>query len=113
MGALALYSYQPGHFTETEIDIAGIFADHAAIALAAAGAADQAESMRNALESNRRIGMAIGILMGSHRVTDEQAFAMLRIASQHGHTKLRDVAEDVILTGELPSWPSRRVNAAG
>jgi GAF domain-containing protein len=113
MGALAVYSNEPSHFTDADIDIVGIFADHAAIALEAAGNADQAENMRQALESNRRIGMAIGILMSAHRVTDEQAFAMLRIASQHSHVKLRDVAEAVILTGEVPSWPSRRIQAAG
>jgi hypothetical protein len=54
-----------------------------------------------ALVSARRIGMAMGIVMASHHVTDEQAFDLLRQASQRLHRKLRDVAEDVIYTGAL------------
>ncbi len=49
---------------------------------------------------------AIGILMASHRSTSDHAFAMLRGASQHLNRKLRDVAEDVALTGELTADPT-------
>jgi GAF domain-containing protein len=107
-GALMLYSPQPGYFTEEHVHIGSILADHAVIALDAAINADKAEHLRMALESNRRIGMAIGILMALHRVSDTQAFDMLRIASQHTHVKLREVAEEVILTGAAPDWPARR-----
>ena len=48
---------------------------------------------------NRRIGMAIGIVMASQRRTEEQAFRFLRVASQRVHVKLREIAEDVICTG--------------
>jgi hypothetical protein len=54
-----------------------------------------------ALESNRRIGVAIGVLMTRYRVTDAVAFDLLRQGSQRGHVKLRDVAEYVLLTGGL------------
>ena len=56
-----------------------------------------------ALDSNRRVGAAIGILMIQHRIAEPEAFARLRHSSQTLHRKLRDVAEDVILTGELPT----------
>lgn len=59
-------------------------------------------NLRLALESNRRIGTAIGILMAQRRITDDAAFELLRSASQRGHRKLRDIAEDVVLTGALP-----------
>ena len=108
LGALMLYSPQPAYFTEEYIHVGSILADHAVIALDAATSADKAEHLRTALESNRRIGMAIGILMALHRVSDTQAFDMLRIASQHTHVKLREVAEEVILTGAAPEWPVRR-----
>lgn len=64
-------------------------------------ALDQAANLEVALHSNRDIGTAIGILMTLHLVTQEEAFAMLRTASQHGHRKLRDLANDVIFTGSL------------
>lgn len=62
-------------------------------------------NLRIALHSARRIGAAMGIIMVAHKVTEEQAFAALRIASQHTHRKLRDIADEVLLTG-LPPSPS-------
>jgi hypothetical protein len=62
-------------------------------------------NLEAALVSARRIGAAVGVLMTRYRVTDAQAFDLLRIASQHENRKLRDIAEDVILTGELPGAP--------
>lgn len=66
-----------------------------------AAALAQAANLEIALNSNRDIGTAIGILMSTHLVTQQQAFTMLRTASQHGHRKLRDIANDVIFTGSL------------
>lgn len=58
-------------------------------------------NFERALASNRRIGIAIGILMCQRQVTDEQAFAILKAHSQRGNIKVREVAEAVILTGKL------------
>lgn len=54
-----------------------------------------------ALATCRRIGAAIGIIMATRKVTEEQAFHVLRIASQHQNRKLRDVADDVLRTGTV------------
>jgi hypothetical protein len=55
-----------------------------------------------ALITARRVGAAMGILMARRQLSDVQAFHALREASQGTHTKLRDIAERVIETGELP-----------
>jgi hypothetical protein len=70
-----------------------------------AKALNQVANLEIALSSNRDIGTAIGILMNSHLVTQDQAFTMLRTASQHGHRKLRDIANEVIFTGSLGTPP--------
>jgi len=75
---------------------------------ALAQAQDQAANLRKALASNRQIGAAMGILMARHHITADQAFAELRSASQQNHQKLRDVAEEVLFTGELPTPSARR-----
>jgi signal transduction histidine kinase/DNA-binding response OmpR family regulator len=78
---------------------------HHELAQQRARALDQAEARANtltlALRTNRRIGMAIGILMAARGVTSEEAFDLLRRRSSNRNIKLRDVAEDVLLTGEL------------
>ena len=57
--------------------------------------------LRTALATNRRIGMAIGILMALRKIGEEEAFDPLRRASSHLNVKLRLVAEDVICTGKV------------
>lgn len=108
LGVLALYSAKPYFFSEDLMAIGAILADHAAIALEAADLADQNHHLNEALQTNRRIGIAIGILMALHQVEEQQAFDLLRIASQRLHRKLRDIAEEVILTGATPPWPARK-----
>jgi AmiR/NasT family two-component response regulator len=70
---------------------------------------EQVQHLERALQSNRGIGIAIGVLMNQYKITKEQAFDLLRLASQHGHRKLVDVALDVTETGtlELPPLPAR------
>jgi hypothetical protein len=63
-----------------------------------------------ALESSRRIGQALGILMATYKLTDEQAFDLLRGASQHTHHKLRDIAEEVCTTGTLDLTDHQRAS---
>jgi hypothetical protein len=52
-----------------------------------------------ALQTSRQIGMAMGIIMSRHKVTDATAFGMLREVSQHTHRTVRDIALDIIEQG--------------
>jgi AmiR/NasT family two-component response regulator len=79
-----------------------VYADHATVALARVSERLAAENLRAALHTNREIAMAIGILMNAHRLTKDQAFDLLRVASQHRHRKVQELASQVVLTGELP-----------
>jgi hypothetical protein len=54
-----------------------------------------------ALGTNRRIGIAVGILMCRLRVTEDRALAVLSKHSQDHNVKVRDLAEEVIYTGRL------------
>ncbi|MSX05542.1 MAG: ANTAR domain-containing protein, partial [Actinobacteria bacterium] len=48
------------------------------------------------LESNREIGKAIGLIMALHKVSDEEAFALLRKSSQDLNVKIADLASTVV-----------------
>ena len=56
----------------------------------------QVSQLTFARDSNRRIGMAMGIVMNQRQVDEEDAFDVLRRISQNTNRKLRDIAEDVI-----------------
>lgn len=70
-------------------------------------AENRSANLERALSSNRQVGAAVGILMASHKLTDDRAFALLRETSNKTNRRLRDVAEDVVLTGRLDPGPPR------
>jgi hypothetical protein len=64
--------------------------------------------LQAALVSRSTIDQAIGVLMGQNRCTSDEAFGILRRASQNANVKLRDVAAAIIqrYTGQpLPAPP--------
>lgn len=77
-------------------------------ALAYESARKRTLNLEIALTTNRQIGVAVGILMHQQRITEVAAFDLLRAASQDLNRKLRDVAEEVTLTGRLPEARSTR-----
>ena len=72
-----------------------------------AEAENSIKQLQTALTTARRIGAAVGIIMARLAVSEEEAFQTLVRASQNSHRKLRDIAEDVIYTGQLPEPPAR------
>ncbi|MFE1251151.1 GAF and ANTAR domain-containing protein [Streptomyces sp. NPDC058735] len=98
LGALNLYSRRPGSFTEDSETAGWLLASHAAVAFASARSHCQ---MEQALATRHVIGEAMGILMGSHRLTEDQAFDVLRRFSQENNVKLREVARQVCEKGGL------------
>jgi GAF domain-containing protein len=107
LGVLTLYSRSPHAFDDHAIARGSVLADHAAIAIEGSLLADRAENLEEALESNRLIGMATGILVERHKLTAQQGFALLRTVSQHSNRKVVDVAESLVTTGEVPSFGRR------
>ena len=60
-----------------------------------------AEHLEEALRSSRKIGAAIGIVMTHHNLNEQDAFELLREASMNSNRKLRSLAEEVVLTGDV------------
>ncbi|NEA47967.1 GAF and ANTAR domain-containing protein [Streptomyces sp. SID10815] len=91
-GALDCYSTRPGAFTAESETAGWLLASHAAVAVSSARTVDQLE---HALETRHAIGEAMGILRERHRLSEDDAFAVLRRISQHHNVKLRDVAQNI------------------
>lgn len=105
--SLNFYSERRDAFDPMALSLGAIFASYASLTLLNGLHQDENMHLSRALESNREIGMAMGILMARELYTPEEAFNRLRVASQHLHRKLHDLAEEVILTGALPPLPAR------
>ena len=115
VGALTIYGTNSAQFNRRELDRAQRFSQLVSTALTNAQAywrsVEIRENLSIALETRDIIGQAKGILMATGAISADQAFAMLRDASQHLNRKLRDIALEVTLTGRLPRDPAQRGEA--
>jgi GAF domain-containing protein len=104
-GALNIYARRPDAFDEASRSVATRFAPYAAVAAgnlyAYQSARDMADNLQTALESRAVIDQAKGILMERYKLTPDQAFQLLARVSMTTNRKLRDIADHLVLTGEL------------
>ena len=103
VGALNLYS-TAGEMVDE--GAAKLFAQQAGLACLQADrywrAIAAADQLQEALKTRDVIGQAKGIIMARLGLTADAAFDLLREASQHTNVKIRDLAERVSMTGEIP-----------
>jgi AmiR/NasT family two-component response regulator len=78
------------------VDQAAVLAAFTSVALAAVSGQQSADTLKAGLVSNREVGKAIGLLMAFHKINDEQAFDILRKASQDMNVKLSVIAREVV-----------------
>jgi GAF domain-containing protein len=98
-GALNLYGERVGQFDEVDGELVKTFTTHAAAALESAR---KIESLSTALETRTIIGQAEGIVMERFRVDGVTAFAILKRCSQDSNTRLREIAQQIVDTRNLP-----------
>lgn len=102
IASLNLYATQPNAFAAATVTATRELIPPAAVALAYQAERQARLNLETALNTNRRIGAAVGILMARHLIDEVHAIALLRRTSQNHNRKLRDIAEYVLTTGELP-----------
>jgi GAF domain-containing protein len=106
LGALNLYAHYPAAFGVIDRAKGVILASLAGLAVSAAHSHEdeerRADNLNTALATREVIGQAQGILMERERISSAQAFDVLRRASQHLNRKLRDIAQDLVDTGQSP-----------
>ncbi|MDP9020483.1 MAG: GAF and ANTAR domain-containing protein [Actinomycetota bacterium] len=105
MGALNLYSTARDAFDDSDVALGSVFAVHASVAMSAARRED---SLEQKAQNRDVIGRAKGMLMARAGVNDDQAFAMLKAASQRMNVKLRDIAQRIADQAPPPKPPPGR-----
>jgi GAF domain-containing protein len=101
VGALNIYSGTPSAFASPESVDAGLkVAEAVAVAVVNADAHAQltvhARNMRLAMDSRAVIEQAKGVLMAQRHIDADQAFEILRDASQRYNRKLRDISQGIV-----------------
>lgn len=98
--ALNVYSSRPGNFSDATIEMVRHEVHQASSALQLAVRLDrhrEAEvNLRAAMASRTPIDLAVGIIMGQNRCTQDEAVEILKTASSHRNIKLRDLAAGLV-----------------
>lgn len=97
--ALNLHAGRPGAFSGLAGEVAFLYAEHAALALENVATLD---ALRGGMDRRQILGEATGILMERYRLGSRDAFGSLVRVSQRLNTKIGDVAQYVIITGQDP-----------
>ncbi|MBA2698749.1 MAG: GAF and ANTAR domain-containing protein [Nocardioidaceae bacterium] len=95
-GALNLFSDTAGQLTNQSVNEAILLTSFVSVTLTAAHHREDALTLRAGLESNREIGKAVGLMMAFHKISDDEAFAKLRQASQDMNVKITEIAREVV-----------------
>jgi GAF domain-containing protein len=114
-GALNIYARRPDAFDQNSRAVATRFGPYAAVAAgnlyAYQSARDTAANLQAALASRAVIDQAKGVLIERYKLTPDQAFQLLAQASMNANRKVRDIADHLVRTGELPGAAPRRNGA--
>jgi len=108
LGALNLYGKSTSAFSADDVYDGTALAAHVAVALAAA---QEVESLEQALVGRTVISQATGILMERFDMTPDRAFAVLSRLSQDKNSKLRQLAEQIVPTRTVPAVALRRAGS--
>jgi GAF domain-containing protein len=104
-GALNIYARKPQAFDEDSRAAATRLGPYAAVATgnlyAYQSARNLADNMQAALESRAVIDQAKGVLIERYKLTPDEAFQLLAQASMSTNRKVRDIADDLVRTGEF------------
>ena len=93
VGALNVYSEQPGAFGPESRNMGLVFAAHSSVAW---NSARRDEQFRRALSSRDTIGQAKGMIMERYGVGAVRAFELLRKLSQESNVPLNQIAAELV-----------------
>lgn len=100
VGAIDIYAFEPYEFNDVDFFVLDDFRVEAARAITLAlryqELVDANGQLRAGMVTRRLIDQAVGIIMAQSRCGSDQAFEMLRQASQNRNVKVRDLAYLII-----------------
>jgi GAF domain-containing protein len=105
-GAINVYARKPHAFDEDSRSVATRFAAYAAVIAANMYAYEEArdliEHLERRVDCRAVIERATGILMERYELTADQSLQALTRAARHTNTKVRNIADTLVRTGEFP-----------
>ncbi len=101
LGVINSYTSVPHVFTGEEVKLLQAIANQAAIAIEHTTLVEKSHEMQEALAVRKIMERAKGYLMRSKKLTEEEAFKLIQRQSMDFRKSMREIAEAVLLAGEL------------
>ncbi len=101
LGVINSYTSIPHVFTGEEVKLLQAIANQAAIAIEHTTLIEKSHEMQEALAVRKIMERAKGYLMRSKKLTEEEAFKLIQRQSMDFRKSMREIAEAVLLAGEL------------
>ena len=76
-------------------------ANQAAVAIENTELMVKTKVVQEELETRKKVEKAKGIIMKKHKLTEEQAFKLLRKSSMDKRVSMKDISEAIILSDEI------------
>jgi signal transduction protein with GAF and PtsI domain len=101
IGVINIYTGETRRFTKEEIKILQTIANQAAVAIEHTKLMEDLLRMKETLETRKAVERAKGILMEEMRVSENEAYKIIRRKSMDTAKPMREIAEAIILTWEM------------
>lgn len=101
IGVINSYTAHEHSFTAEERKVLQAVANQAAIAIENTSLMEKSFEMQEALEVRKTVERAKGLLMRSKHISEEEAFRLMQRQSMDTRRSMRDIAEALLLAGEL------------
>lgn len=95
------YTSMPHAFSSKEVKVLQAIANQAAIAIEHTTMLEKSFEMQEKLDVRKLLGRAKGYLMRSKKPSEEEAFKLIQQQSMDLRKSMREIAEAVLLAGEL------------
>ncbi|MBU4304938.1 MAG: GAF domain-containing protein [Candidatus Omnitrophica bacterium] len=101
IGVINCYTTAEYNFEQSDIDLLSTVASQAAVAIENTELMVKTRVIQEELETRKKVEKAKGILMKEQRLSEENAYNLLRKSSMSKRLPMKDIAEAVILSYEI------------
>jgi len=101
IGVINCYTTSEYKFVKGDIDLLSVVANQAAVAIENTELMVKSKVIQEELEARKRVEKAKGILMKEQRLTEEEAYNLIRKSSMNKRVHMKEIAEAIILSYEV------------
>ena len=101
IGVVNCYTTTPYKFTKSDIDLLSAVANQAAVAIENTELLVKTRVIQEELDARKAVEKAKGILMKEQKLSEEEAYRLIRKTSMDRRMPMKDIAEAIVLSEQV------------